>query len=65
MPKRHPTEARIAAASKLLGKATAKLYQTDPELAERLTKLLAAEMERVRMEGVPTLADLARRAGAQ
>ena len=43
-------EQRIAAASRIFGKATARLYREDPELAERFTKVLAAEMQRVREE---------------
>ena len=42
------TEQRIAAASKVLGKATAKIGKTDLELANRLAKVLAEEMQRVR-----------------
>lgn len=43
-------ETRIAAASRLLGRATAILGRTDPELAERIYRLLANEMQRVREE---------------
>lgn len=42
------TEARIAAASKLLGKVTARIAREDPELGERLYRVLAAEMQAVR-----------------
>lgn len=42
------TETRIAAASRVLGKATATLYRSDPQLAELATKALADVMERFR-----------------
>jgi hypothetical protein len=47
------TETRIAVASRVFGKATATLYKTDPEIAERATKVLGELMERVRREVKP------------
>lgn len=41
-------EARIEKAAKLMGKALAKLQAQDPELANRLGKALADEVERFR-----------------
>lgn len=42
------TEQRIAKASKLLGKTTAKLAKDDPEMAKLVTDALAEAMERLR-----------------
>lgn len=42
------TEQRIAKASKVLGKALAKLAKDDPEIARRLGNALAAEVDKLR-----------------
>ncbi len=42
------TEQRIEAASRIMGKALAKLAKQDPEMARAMGKALAAEVERMR-----------------
>jgi hypothetical protein len=42
------TETRIGNASKTLAKAMNKVWMDDKEMADRLTKALAAEMEKIR-----------------
>ena len=42
------TEQRIAVASKTMGKALAKVAAADQEMANRLSKVLADEMQRIR-----------------
>lgn len=42
------TEQRIAKASRIMGRAVAKLVKDDRELARRLSDLIAAEMDALR-----------------
>lgn len=42
------TEKRIEMAAKIMGKAVAKLDKIDPDLARRISDLLAREMEAMR-----------------
>ncbi len=42
------TEKRIKTAADIMGKALAKLAKIDPELANRMSKALAAEVEALR-----------------
>ena len=47
------TEKRIKVASEIMGRAVAKLATKDPELARRLSKALANEVEHFRFD-LPT-----------
>lgn len=42
------TEQRIAEAARMMAKATSKIGKTDPDMANRLTKALADEMQKIR-----------------
>lgn len=51
MPNTESTERRIKAASDTLARPLLKLHRTDPELAKRLERAIATEVEGFRREG--------------